>query len=418
MPVGHALEQLRELISILRELGNAGPRDNSFKQWRQVTLTLLQRMWPGDQTRAVRFRRIPFSAPSSRADAKTIRECYVRGVNEAIAYLEGLALEVEFASGKLGRNLVRPPEAPVAPSGDGPGREVPATGVAGPPTPSVHSGAHPGATAEPAPQATPPAGHPAAGRAGAAADSAPAQAQPHPHAPREQTAAAKQESGKFVTRPRQRLKDMLGFGEEGATPSTPMVPTGPMSDGAAEASAPVAPAAPIQPYMPAAPPPPAHAAPSPGPPGSDIRSSAVPREERPAPPLRLVPPTTTFESLPDLDAEAYALDFDLTDEAGSDAETPSATPWEMLERESAFRGAEPTRVAREVLSMAAMVEQLGVPPQRQAIVRAALIDLGHQMDAPPVHWVAIRQTLAFMMDYPQIARRVLPMLLPYLDEAA
>jgi hypothetical protein len=68
--------------------------------------------------------------------------------------------------------------------------------------------------------------------------------------------------------------------------------------------------------------------------------------------------------------------------------------------------------------MAATVDQLGVPPQRRAIVRAALIDLGHQMDAPPVHWVAIRQALAFIMDYPQIARRVIPMLLPYLDEAA
>ncbi|MGH7730426.1 MAG: hypothetical protein ACRENJ_04165, partial [Candidatus Eiseniibacteriota bacterium] len=116
MPAGPALEQLRELIAILRELANAGPRDNSFKQWRQVTLTLLQRLWPGDQTRAVRFRRIPFSAPSSRADAKAIKECYARGVNEAIAYLEGLALELEPGSGKGRRPLARPPEAAAAPA--------------------------------------------------------------------------------------------------------------------------------------------------------------------------------------------------------------------------------------------------------------------------------------------------------------
>src|SRR5262245_60934241 len=113
MPTGPALEQLREVVSILRELGNAGPRDQSFKQWRQVTLTLLQRVWPNDQARAARFRRIPFSPPSSRADAKAIRECYERGVAEAIAYLDSLVEELED-TGKVGRKLVRPPEAPLA----------------------------------------------------------------------------------------------------------------------------------------------------------------------------------------------------------------------------------------------------------------------------------------------------------------
>src|SRR5262245_47059085 len=114
MATGPALEQLREVVSILRELGNAGPRDQSFKQWRQVSVTLLQRIWPDDQGKAARFRRIPFSPPSSRADAKTVRECYERGVCEAIAYLESLIEELEAGGSGLGRTLVRPAEAPLA----------------------------------------------------------------------------------------------------------------------------------------------------------------------------------------------------------------------------------------------------------------------------------------------------------------
>jgi hypothetical protein len=381
IPVGNALEQLRELIAILRELGNAGPRDNSFKQWRQVTLTLLQRMWPGDQTRAVRFRRIPFSAPSLRADAKTIRECYVRGVNEAIAYLEGLALEVETASGKLGRSLVRPPEAPLAPD-----FFAPATDGVAPPPASARPGPPASAPAAPAPQA---------------------QAQPQPQPPAAQRGpAAKPESSKVVARPRQRLKDMLGFGEEGGASSAP---EGPTSAGAAEAPAPVEPPTRFRQFMPEAPPSTARAAPA----AFEARSPAPPREERPAPPVRSRP-----EPAAEFDGEPYAFDFDLTDEVESDAELPPATLREMLERETVPSAAAPSRAAREVLSMAGMVDQLGVPPQRQAIVRAALIDLGQQMDAPPVDWVALRQAFAFVMEYPQIARRVIPMLMPYLDEAA
>ncbi|MGH7732016.1 MAG: hypothetical protein ACRENJ_12295 [Candidatus Eiseniibacteriota bacterium] len=106
------------------------------------------------------------------------------------------------------------------------------------------------------------------------------------------------------------------------------------------------------------------------------------------------------------------------DATGSDGDPPPATLREMLDREITPRAAAATRVAHEVLAMAENVDKLGVPPQRRALARAALIDLGQQMDAPPVQWAAIRQALALLMDYPQIARRIIPRLLPYLDEAA
>ena len=120
----------------------------------------------------------------------------------------------------------------------------------------------------------------------------------------------------------------------------------------------------------------------------------------------------------DSDDVEYEIDAILADEAGPEAEPPPATLREMLDRDLMPSNVAAMRAARDVRSLAAMVDQLGVPPGRRAIVRAALSDLGQQMDAPPVHWATIRQALTFLMDYPQIARRIIPMLLPYLDEAA
>src|ERR1051326_1022161 len=62
--------QLRELAGIR----NATARDPSFKNWRQATLTVMQRIWPGDQACSERFRRIPFSPADPRADARAVRE--------------------------------------------------------------------------------------------------------------------------------------------------------------------------------------------------------------------------------------------------------------------------------------------------------------------------------------------------------
>ena len=132
----------------------------------------------------------------------------------------------------------------------------------------------------------------------------------------------------------------------------------------------------------------------------------------PAPPA---PPESYGQDNPE---EAYDLDFDLEGEVEIDSEPPPATLREMLDRAPARRPAAPPPVVRELLAMARSVDDLGVPRERRALVRAALSDLGQQMEAPTVHWSAIRQTMAFVLDYPLIARRVIPLLLPYLDEAA
>ena len=443
MPLGPALEQLREVTSILRELGNAGPRDQSFKQWRQVTLTLLQRIWPEDQAKAARFRRIPFSTPSSRADARTVRECYERGVCEAIAYLDSLVEELgRGPGGRPGRKLVRPAEAPVR-SEEPAARREPITpqpiaiepiGVepigAGSWTrdQDLGGGIRPERSfAPPDPPAIEPVVPPPAARATPAPPAAQAH-EPRSHAPEElgMPAPERAEPGRGAGRSKPRLKDMLGFSDEGAAhaaapgPHAGPGPSAPPSPAAARPAAPIAPAA-SAPPAPSAPdlPPPDELSAEEGPwsaPVIPFPSHRAGEGRFPAPSAPVPPAGDAFDEAED--EAAAGPGFDLAAEAGLDVEPPPATLREMLDIGPRRRAAAPSRAAREVLAMAAAVDQLGVPPARRAIVRATLIDLGHQMEAPPVQWTAIRQAMAFMMDYPQIARRVIPMLLPYLDEAA
>jgi hypothetical protein len=447
MPTGPALEQLREVVAILRELSNAGPRDQSFKQWRQVSVTLLQRIWPDDPGKAARFRRIPFSPPSSRADARTVRECYERGVCEAIAYLDSLIEELE-AGGKLGRPLVRPAEAPLAEPEIHPdtyGAEPPF----GPsdPTPVAEPPLEYETTAPPPPppprvQAPPPPV--------AEAPPSPAAQAPWPAKP--------QKPGRV----KQRLKDMLGFSDEAPPAPAPAASAPPR---------PVAPPPPVAPAPPRAVEPPPVVAAAPPPPPAPPRPAATPephapfkrfepppvpvREEiepefpadlpaeledepqdgatewtapvipfpghkvvvgRPSPAPIPHPPLESHDQ--DDSEEVYDIDFEVDGGVEIDSEPPPATLREMLDRAPARRPVAPPPAVRELLALARSVDDLGVPRERRALVRAALSDLGQQMEASPVQWSAIRQTVAFVLDYPQIARRVIPLLLPYLDEAA
>jgi hypothetical protein len=458
MPTGPALEQLREVVVILRELGNAGPRDQSFKQWRQVSVTLLQRIWPDDAGKAARFRRIPFSPPSSRADAKTIRECYERGVCEAIAFLDSLIEELE-AGGKPGLKLVRPVEEPLAEPEIHPdtfGAELPFAPVD--PPPAVQQ------ALEREPHALPPAPPPAA-------HAPPPTAAHVPPPSAEQTPWPAHEDAPKPGRAKQRLKDMLGFSDEAPAASAPTASAPPRPAASAPAPRPVAPpppaaAAPPRPVAPAPPPPaaPPRTTATTGPPQrlpfKRFEPPPVPvREEiEPEPPEDLPTdlPTdrdeATVDEAPEWTApvvafpghkvvvgrpspapapppqpesydqgdpeEVYDLDFDLHGEVEIDSEPPPATLREMLDRAPVRRPVAPPPVVRELLAMARSVDDLGVPRERRAMVRAALSDLGQQMETPPVQWSAIRQTMAFVLDYPLIARRVIPLLLPYLDEAA
>src|SRR5947208_1866892 len=77
-----AIEWLEEQLELLGRLRNATTRDATFRQWRQGSLTVIERIWPGDHGRADRIRQVRFSPPAGRADERVTREHYERGYNE------------------------------------------------------------------------------------------------------------------------------------------------------------------------------------------------------------------------------------------------------------------------------------------------------------------------------------------------
>ncbi|MGH7742149.1 MAG: hypothetical protein ACRENS_09010 [Candidatus Eiseniibacteriota bacterium] len=89
-----ALADLEKQLVELSRLRNANTRDPDFKVWRQATLTLIQRIWEGDDSRSGRFRSVPFSPGTTRADPKLAREWFERGCAEAARVLRDLIEEI------------------------------------------------------------------------------------------------------------------------------------------------------------------------------------------------------------------------------------------------------------------------------------------------------------------------------------
>lgn len=386
-----AREQLRELIAILGELRNAGPRDQRFKQWRQITVTLLQRLWPSDPSRAERFRRIPFSAPMGKTDRHATQQYFGRGCKEASTYLVQLAAE-------LGCVVEPLPETPTVYDDDG----TPAMEEENVVEPHMEAAGGEGLADAMLPDV------------GGSQEEPVESSMPVPPEPRKPAAG-----------PRPRLKDMLGFTDEAAPDHTPV------------RSEPVAPPPPPRAteveYRPQAAPPPPQAPRAPARPAegtsppksvrfrpvepSPIRGE-TPRPVAPPPPAE--EPSWPVESQAPPEAyapqdEAAALEHDLASEFVT--ESPVLQSRARALREPDVSIATPPDV-REVLELAGLVEEFGVSPRESAIVRAALIDLARQMESPPVYWGALQETVGFAMHHPELARRVLPLVLPYLDRAA
>jgi hypothetical protein len=91
-----AREWLERQLADLAQLRNASRRDRGFKTWRQQTLTVIQRVWPGETRRVDRFRRIPFSPPTQRATDLQVREFYERGWGEAGVLLREFLAEINL----------------------------------------------------------------------------------------------------------------------------------------------------------------------------------------------------------------------------------------------------------------------------------------------------------------------------------
>ncbi len=74
--------------------------------------------------------------------------------------------------------------------------------------------------------------------------------------------------------------------------------------------------------------------------------------------------------------------------------------------------------ALAIMAMAVEIEALGVPEGDRPRVREALLDLARKLDTSQLSWRQLRMTIEVVMEYPAIGRRVLPMIVPFLDRAA
>lgn len=412
IPVEVAREQLRELISILGELRNAGPRDQRFKQWRQITVTLLQRIWPGDPTRADRFRRIPFSAPTAKTNRQATREYFERGCKEASLFLSGLAVELGCDIDPMADVLSNYDDT-MPTMGDDDVVDLPSTDDDDASSQDDELSADDDMieidellpAEEPAPRQEPPA--------------RPRPASPAPRAghdtPATPPAAADDQPNwsevwKAASGPQPKLKDMLGFTDEAISEMSPVSP--------APAPEPP-PAAPVASSTPASPRPPVSFVPlSPSPTKAEKPKSAG---REPRPPARPVPAAVEPPAVPSpeivAEEDRQSLEARFVMESAVLQALAHSTP-ELEELDEMLAMSSPSPAAQDVMTLAEQVEELGVPARERPIVRAALIDLARQMDTPPVNWGALRETVAFAMDHPDLARRVLPLVLPYLDLAA
>jgi hypothetical protein len=75
----------------------------------------------------------------------------------------------------------------------------------------------------------------------------------------------------------------------------------------------------------------------------------------------------------------------------------------------------------DAIAVATMLDDLsglGVPNPRHKEARARLEDLARRIENGELDWAALRKAVWFAMEYPELARRLMPILLPWIDRAA
>lgn len=431
-----AQELLENSLEQINALRNANVRDSNFKEWRQSTLTLFQRLWSGDDV-SERFRRIPFSPPSTRADSKVVREWFEKGAAEAAGLIRMLIDEV--AEGGIAENSgeSRPARLDYGSSEPPPEDSEPTSDYEGTSIPRVSPPSSASRAPRPGPGVTP------------ARPTRPAEAE------RETRESARPVRGGGKSKKNKgRLKDMLGFGDEAEFAAPPPPPEPP-------ARAPSHPSRPmpgtrvvrsesslpsehrLEPSEPQ------------GPRARDESERRAPERPTPPPVLREEKPhgvqwrkdELDLEQQSEKDAEVevsesslqFALDSALEmdnasdDSSEADEISDAREAEEFLGNSPVFRskgrpvkrkGPSPapaharSAAGAAVLAIASEIAAMGVPENHRSRARAALLDLAHHLDRHDLTWQAMREAVDFIMLYPPIARRILPLLLPYLEDAA
>ena len=62
--------------------------------------------------------------------------------------------------------------------------------------------------------------------------------------------------------------------------------------------------------------------------------------------------------------------------------------------------------------------ELGVPASRHPEAKARLLDLARRLEQGEIEWSALRKAVWFAMEYPELARRLMPLLMPWIERAA
>lgn len=456
--VVQARRWLEEQLVALAGLRNAQPRDPSFRNWRQNTLTVLQRIWPNEPAHSEQFRRIPFTMPGTRTNPRAMREWYSRGCTEAARVLRVLLEEVDTvgvpdtsgapAAAELEHRAEDDFPTVELPSSDAPRAALPDVDdenmidLGGPKLPA---GAATASTLDRQPdEPSPPslmmarpelrvkpaaASPPAVPRPAAAAPAPTPAAPPATNAKRrgapKPAKPAKRERGRGSSR--EKLKDMLGLarfesheGSAAPTSAPPAADTTPPVTGSVEATPPKPRSGPpvdlagmIAPEFrdaPAVEPRRARATPIDKP----APSVAPPPAESSAPPAASTPETAAHDDgEPEIDPEAFARateDFLRT----SPVLGSTGRPVQRVSDATSFL--DPDAVA--VATLAREIGKLAVPEPQRASLRAHLTDLARRIETDTLDWDALRESVTVAMEHPELARRLMPILLPWLDRAA
>jgi len=139
----------------------------------------------------------------------------------------------------------------------------------------------------------------------------------------------------------------------------------------------------------------------------------------------LPPPPAATESASDASPEPAATNPDSAEFARATADFMRTSPVlgatgrkvQRAPHEAAEVGfSDPDAIA--IVSMLDELTLMGVPTTRQSETRARLLDLARRMEADDLAWSVLRKAVWFAMEYPELARRLMPMLLPWIDRAA
>ena len=71
-----------------------------------------------------------------------------------------------------------------------------------------------------------------------------------------------------------------------------------------------------------------------------------------------------------------------------------------------------------VATLATDAGRLGVPDDARDKLRDALLELARQFEAKSPQWVALQKAITVSMEHPEVARRLMPVVLPWMHRAA